>query len=83
MTEMVERVAALLSRQKGGHNLPPDFWNNIRPETREIYRAQARAIIKAMREPSEEMMEACYPDEDAKPIWQDMIDAALATKKVA
>lgn len=43
--------------------------------------AQARAVIKAMREPTEEMLNIDAPDMPAGgsilDIWQTMIDAAL------
>lgn len=45
-----------------------------------IYRDQAIAAIKAMREPTPEMIEAAWAEalaEDADGVWREMIEAAL------
>jgi hypothetical protein len=44
-----------------------------------LHRRQARAAIKAMREPTLEMVKASW-EEDGADIWRNMIDAALEPK---
>jgi len=73
MTEMVERVAAAMS-----HKDMPGV-----PVGLQKYRAMARAALREMREPTQEMVDQgfdvhlseCWPG--SKDVWQAMIDAAL------
>ena len=70
MNEMVERVARALHAMHGTKS-------PFKPYA-DLYRDQARTAIEAMREPTDEMLEAlnnCGGDTDA--IWTAMIDAAL------
>jgi len=86
MTDMIERVARAMFERE----LDNGPWEQ-RTETQEaIYMADARAAIKAMREPTQEMRlaavaEWCRPDPLPEhgstlvfnAIWQAMIDEAL------
>lgn len=68
MTEsMIERVARVLA---GKH------WDEA-PLYRDHYKTLARASIKAMREPTEEMNEAGSGFIQSESAWEAMIDAAL------
>lgn len=78
MNEMVERVARVICAQFGERS--PDFidkrWHLQIPV--------ARAVLEAIREPTEAMVGAgydCpiidYDGQDPKEVWQAMIDAAL------
>lgn len=68
MSEFAERVARVLAERRGGM-------------VDDLDRENARAAIKAMREPTNEMLRAFYgntPTEDwLGEDWKDMIDAAL------
>lgn len=67
MSEMIERVAKAL----GGGD-----WDSC-PNDRPRWREDARAAIEAMREPTEEMIEAANECEASwKSIWPAMLDAA-------
>ena len=79
MTDMIERVARAIN---------PDCWEQedagggviTHPSNLAHSMKQARAAIAAMREPTEDMVEAGYYDamaEDAKATFTAMIDAAL------
>lgn len=85
MTEsMIERVARALMSAQESRDL--DYAS---PMVREAYLFAARAAIEAMREPTEEMLDAAYvgseigdfmdglPDEVLSQAFTDMIDAAL------
>jgi hypothetical protein len=92
MNEMIERVARAICKQDGcnpddeGTTLTLAQYGNIKilpsggycAPAWEFYVAKAIAAIEAMREPTEEMLEAGplepYMDKD---IWGKMIDAAL------
>ena len=77
MSEMVERIAKVIFYVAGGDDgvMPPPKWTCD----------AARAAIKAMREPNEDMYIAGSidpgsggPDEGYQTeVWQSMIDAAL------
>ena len=94
MSEMVERVARAIYRESVGsaqweawETFTPDAWGRVKSM------AQARAAIKAMREPTEAMCQApkkggaivitreghqpLYPG-NALQAWRIMIDAAFA-----
>ena len=87
MTEqsIIERAArALLASQE-----PSLLWDDLMEFDQEAYKAEARAVITAIRQPSEAMIEAglaeCSADwresvcrEFLPDIWKAMIDAALA-----
>jgi len=84
MSEMVEHVARAmadkLSEQQFGSTTP---WHD--PEFRQNAMEVARAAIKAMREPTENMIRAGYLAdtlalEDA---WREMIDEALKESEPA
>jgi hypothetical protein len=67
---MVERVAHALSEEAD--------WDGVMPHRKDRYLRQARAAIAAMREPTEEMVDAGYlADESATGTWQAMIDTAI------
>lgn len=85
MTEMVDRVARAMFDQD--HD---EGWDRGEAATKQIYLNNARAAIEAMREPTEEMVDAAHtaqrwsegfgPDigkvqDQLK--WQAMIDVAL------
>ena len=75
MSEMVERVARAL------HAHDDEFytWAAGGHEMRQAYRAEARAALEAMREPTDEMVRAITPQEttDGRINYRIMIDAAL------
>ena len=57
-------------------------WDDAQPETKEAFRDHARAVLRAIREPSEGMIEEGYASYDAnggslRDAFMDMIDAAL------
>lgn len=84
MSEMVERVARAIQASRG----PKENWERADPATRDLWLADARAAIAAMREPTESMVvdgfEAMKGDwqscrqaaDDARSCWRKMIDAA-------
>lgn len=82
MTEsMIEQVAEAMAKQVGGRPLSDnDYYTDAH---REWYRKAARAAIEAMREPTAEMLAACYPRYGIPEnplyanVWRTMIDAAL------
>jgi hypothetical protein len=83
MNEMVERVARApyerLAKRRGSF---VRTWDALPKRGQEYYRADARAAIAAMREPTETML-AIWADvgdtrEKAAHLWRAMIDAALA-----
>lgn len=81
MNEMIDRVSKVLD---------PDLWYpgqsayDDQALNREMSRRRARAIIRAMREPTDEMAEVgfqhtghpCWP-KNVKEAWRAMIDEAL------
>jgi hypothetical protein len=72
MTDMVERVARAI--------YAAECWDTATPG---FYQHAARAAIAAMREPTDEMVDAAW--EPSVPpgnvaIWQAMIDAAMGDK---
>ncbi len=80
MTEtMIERVARAINAEAEG----PDGrgWNDEDLRTKANCRAEARAAIEAMREPTEEMLRSVLLSREiAGQVWQAMIDAALDEK---
>jgi len=87
MTEMIERVALAMWRQREATF--PKFTQRMTPDN--IDRSsgawaamllQARAAIEAMREPTDAMTQAptfndMFGPCEAKECWQDMVDEAL------
>lgn len=77
MSEMVERVARAIQATRG----PRENWDRVTPATRDLWMADARAAIEAMREPTEAMTDAGWrrieERDDAAENWRMMIDAAL------
>jgi hypothetical protein len=72
MSEMVDRVAATISKEQG------ILFESLPEMYREIWRTKASAAIGAMREPTDAMIEAGWCEEcSAKLVWQDMINEAL------
>lgn len=87
MTEMIERVAAAIYAVQPHLNTgKPVPWLELIGPLREKSIELARAAIEAMREPTEEMMDAGEsadptPERDTNAIrvWGRMIDAALTS----
>jgi hypothetical protein len=78
MSEMVDRVAKVLSIAAGNH---PEACSNDGEEIPmwTLYVDDARAAIEAMREPTEDMTKAAWDDGIDQPLqaWHAMINAAL------
>jgi hypothetical protein len=58
-----------------------DCFDGLEPEAQEVVRENMRAVLQAIKEPSEAMLDAawaCALAEDAAGVWRDMIDALLA-----
>lgn len=66
MSEMIQRVARALAQLEGHENLPT---------LQSAYEQRARVAIEAMREPTERMESAYFPDELRT--YRSMISAAL------
>jgi len=84
---MIERVAARMYDWEAEINGLPQRWAAVPPRARKEWYLMARAVIEAMREPTEEMFKAgddCGdydPDHgwtpaDNSTIWRAMIDEA-------
>ncbi len=83
MSEMVESVAKAMAEQGQAHTK----WEDCAETFREKMRAQARAAIEAMREPTPAMVDAGYEADNgedrhlgergARDCWRLMVDAAL------
>ncbi|KKW92634.1 hypothetical protein [Sphingobium chungbukense] len=74
---MVEAMARKLAIHACGGR---DDWNKWAEFDRQPYRDQAIAALKALRDPTPEMVEAGQAVDctiTAEPVWQAMIDAAL------
>ena len=89
---MIERVARALVANfnmsefydDGGISRIKKPWDELSPDAKAYALEQARAAIEAMREPTEEMLDAVSSFEDIANIdqdpsfyWPKMIDAAL------
>ncbi len=68
--DMVERVARAIGKLDG---IPDELWSASVPH--------ARAAIAAMREPTDEMVEAGWKQRSARTTWKAMIDAALTSSE--
>jgi hypothetical protein len=82
MSEMVDRVAEALwvanSKDRFGK------WGGLEGQWKDKWRADARAAIEAMREPTYDMRfgdDVKEWPEDAAACWKAMIDAALASEE--
>lgn len=76
MSEMVERVAKILCAEGDGDVDP--YWEDLLPSSRIAYLQLARATIKAMMEPTEEMLQAGRgATETPRIVLQAMLTAAL------
>jgi hypothetical protein len=79
MNEMVERVARVMFEVDRGGS-----WDDVRENSKAMWRSFARSAIGAMREPTEAMQEAGWATSDRdyglKPseVWSAMIKAALS-----
>lgn len=84
MTNMIERVArAIYEEDDPWHKAWPWPDLNVSQGSADVYRRIAEAAIKAMREPTDEMITAGFllcDEEGTRIIWTDMIDAALTPK---
>lgn len=78
---MIERVALALYRHQCELNHYADKWDEV---NKPYFTGFARAAIAAMREPTEEMMNAGWIEgmrpKAPREAWQAMIDAALKGK---
>jgi hypothetical protein len=90
MTDLVDRVAKAICLAR--FNAGTAFWYMREEESKEPYRAEARAAIAAMREPTEGMIDAFHTAaylrvewgedpmvENSEDAYRAMIDAALNT----
>lgn len=82
----LERAARALHRRRveGQHPKPDNYpWESLSRREQAIFRADAYAILAAIREPSEAMVEAGWasecviPSQSPEGAWQAMIDAML------
>lgn len=74
---MIETAARALAKQQSG----TDDFDALDEGLQETLKAEVRAVLGAVREPSDSMAEAGrFPAEDDGPVacWTAMIDAALA-----
>lgn len=81
---MLERVARVLLRThyERGRGIAPD-WKFLDRFEQEKWRISARAAIKAMREPTNEMEMAVWAHDEGgldTRLWRIAIDAAIAAK---
>ncbi|RVI65314.1 hypothetical protein [Sinorhizobium meliloti] len=80
MSTMIERVARSICAAR--HDEFND-WDSLDGDERGQFMTEARAVIDAMREPTDEMIAAgdmpdCdNPQKDAEGVYRNMIDAAL------
>ncbi len=77
MSEMVERVARAIQATRGPH----ENWDRATEATRNLWMADARAAIEAMREPTAEMLAAgmAEAEVDLASEYRAMIGEALRT----
>lgn len=78
---IIERAARAVC-ERGWDGSPGYKWENISAAEKDEYRNDARAVLRAIREPSEGMIEEGYASYDAnggsiRDAFMDMIDAAL------
>ncbi len=83
MTDMVEKVAKAIwdSRTRGADFRRYNYdWEHVAAEIRKNNMEYARAAIRALMEPTEEMYGAAlnaYPPDHTREVWQAMLKAAL------
>jgi hypothetical protein len=56
---------------------PPTSWADTQPAQKDLNHKLTHAVIKAIREPTEDMIEAVGASLDQRSTWPIMIDAAL------
>jgi hypothetical protein len=86
VSEMIERVARAICKSRFlDSGTGDDGWDDASPEIRCDYRAEARAAIEAIREPTDAMVERAVGEFSGYPraaifraIFIHMIDAVLA-----
>jgi hypothetical protein len=77
---------------RAAYEISPDtHWERAHPILQKVVIMEVRAILTAMREPSEEMLsegigyseitDEAYAKDECRDIWQAMIDAALQPNK--
>lgn len=79
-SEMIEWIAITLYGADGFALAmwpPAEAWLRDRENVRERYRAKARLVVAAMREPTEAMIAAAWVGTDDVETWQFLIDEAL------
>lgn len=82
MTDIIERAARAMAAE-GVKFIEPwnkdNFWDGFLTEKqKEAFRAKARAVLQAIREPSKEMLEVGGGAKGLKTrLWHAMIDTAL------
>lgn len=80
MTGMIERVARAIYGGRNGKGCKP--WASLRKVYQEPYLKDAIGAIKAMREPTPEILEAMKTNiGPLKEMWRGGIDAALGENK--
>ncbi len=82
---LIEQAARALVKERSGD----DAWNGLDIELQEQLRAEVRAVIKALREPTEDMSLAgeqtlqrwghAADDDEAVATWSAMVDVLLTT----
>ncbi len=72
MSDMVERVARALCEADGC------TWDAWKDKKLSHFHGRAETAIRAMREPTLDMVDAVIDTEFYAEIWQQMIDAALS-----
>ncbi len=83
MTDMVEKVGKAIwdSRTRGSDSRRYNYeWEHVAAEIRKSNMEHARAAIRALMEPTEEMYGAAlnaYPPDHTREVWQAMLKAAL------
>lgn len=84
MSEMIERVAKAICKRRNTKQCASICFshsslNESCPEVLTVWKEDAKAAIQAMREPTEEMIDATnkVADGEITETWQTMIDAAL------
>jgi hypothetical protein len=81
MSDMIERIARAMCEEDGANWNAANFnetANGDEPEEqREYWRAKARAVLEAMKEPTPEMVEAGYGYSRPEDSWFAMISKAM------
>ncbi len=86
MSDMVEHVAKQLFEKGPRGNRPAAIWQLLDDDWKEAFRTTARIAIKAMREPTEAMLQCGFnthqswnlgDKDDLAAAWRGMTDEAL------